>query len=115
MAKVIDRVTVSCDHAATWSLFQVAPFPSFSFLSHEEEEYFCLENIRVLFYFIFPLLACFLDRGSIGRERVSALLPELEFRPFLALVGFLDSSCRLPFQLPGLQCLLGYFVCQIKP
>ena len=62
--------------------------------------------------FHFYLGSCILDLWS---ENVTLLFHEGWNSVFFpTFIEFLDSSSRPLFQLPGLQCLLGYFVCQTK-
>lgn len=90
-------------------LLEIIPLWSFShwlFLSLEEEgECFCLENtLSFLFWF--------LDVRSVERKCVPGLQSRPEFYLSSALTGL--SSSKLLFWFFGLQCLLGYFVCQMK-
>lgn len=90
------------------SLLQIIPSWPFSLLSLEEGENVCLESML-------SFLSWLLHLRSVVSECDSALPWGLGLCVFSCLhwISGLSSS-RLLFQLPGLQCLLGYFVCQTK-
>lgn len=88
------------------SLLQIIPFWPFSLLSLEGENV-CLESML-------SFLSWLLHLRSVVRECDSAL--DEGWDSVFSCLHWISglSSSRLLFQLPGLQCLLGYFVCQTK-